>query len=552
MIYLFIFLSSFILSLFLTPFLISYLNNLNIVDKPNERKIHETVIPRMGGIIIYFTTIIFITGFYKDLNEIRIFVLSSIVIASVGIFDDTVGVGWSKKFLLQFFAAGGLVFFFSSRFATVSFMGINFPEPFGHILLFIFIIGVINSVNLLDGMDGLVSGFSLMVTVALFFIALTSGNVLLLILLSSLIGCILGFLKYNAFPARIFLGDTGSLILGFFMIFSSLLVTLDYSPNNLDLTFSLILFGVPIIDTLKVMTIRVFLGKSPFLPDQRHVHHIIMGKRIRHKITVFIIQIYGFLFILSSIYYIHIEHSYSIFLFFFLTASFISIKYMLREYFSNNFVERIRKYITELHFMSIRFYRNYLIPFSALILVILFISIFPKETQVDNALLLASLSVELLFIITLIYRSVRNKTRNELYVLINVLIFVMFSNISSKHLATLFFTDQFLSKIIGISTLLLLTIIISYMLFRDKFFPNNFSLLSGMDLIFMALLTMTTIIQKILGPGDMNFVVTNLTIGFLFYIWYKIFVNFYKNISVYLYYASFILPLFAIIVMYFN
>lgn len=552
MIYLLVFFSSLILTIFFTPFLIEYLKKLDIVDRPNERKIHKNLTPRMGGIIIYAITIVAITAYYRDLNHIRLLVLSSMVIVSTGIFDDTIGVKWSNKFILQFFAVLGVIYFLAPSFETVSLFGLDIPQPFSYILLFIFILGVINSVNLLDGMDGLVSGFSLLVSMVLLFMAFGTGNALLLIITASLVGSILGFLKYNAFPARVFLGDTGSLMLGFFLVVSSLMITLDYSPANLDLTFSLILFGVPIVDTLKVMAVRIFDGKSPFLPDKRHIHHVIMGNRVRHKTTVFIIQIFAVLFVLTAIYYIHVEHFSALLLFVLLAVSLASVKYIIKAYNGRDKIESWRREFVEISFVSTKIYKNYFIPVSALIIAVLLLVIFPRETKIDNSLIMFSfLSLFLLLIVSL-YNSFKTKTKNEIYVLINILMFVVFSNVSSSQLSEFFINSVTAGNIIRISTLLLLAIIISYMVFRDKFFPNKMSLLSGMDLIIMVLISMTAVIQEILGSHYMNFIGTNLIIGFVVYLWYKIFMNFYKQTSDYVYYASFALPLIALAVLYIN
>ena len=177
MIYIVIFLISLILTIFFTPYLIEFFTRINIVDLPgDERRVNEQIIPRMGGLIIYVVVMISIIGFYGDLNAIRFFVMASVLIVSLGVVDDIMGVSWDNKFIIQFLMSFFLVYFLSPGFSVISIFGIQFPYPLDFILLILLIVGAINAVNLLDGLDGLVSGFSLLVIFVNFLIGYNQMN----------------------------------------------------------------------------------------------------------------------------------------------------------------------------------------------------------------------------------------------------------------------------------------------------------------------------------------------------------------------------------------
>ncbi len=298
-----IFYANLLLTLILTPFLIIYLTKHEIIDLPGGRRVNTYAIPRMGGIVVYLTSILSILIFYGNLDEIKYFILGSAIIFVLGAVDDVKGVGYKMKFLVQFITALLLITFLSSGYNTLSFFGINIPAPFDKVMLIVFIVGVINAINLYDGLDGLVSGFALLVSIVTFIIGWQLNDKLVLILSASLIGALIGFLKYNASPAKIFLGDSGSLTLGFFLVAAVLLSSRNAGTGNMDLTFSVILLAIPIIDTLKVMFIRLKKHKNLFMSDNSHVHHIILGSNVKHKSTVFLLQAFSLVFALAALLY---------------------------------------------------------------------------------------------------------------------------------------------------------------------------------------------------------------------------------------------------------
>ena len=256
--YFIIFFSSLLITIAATPYLINYLVKSNIVDKPGEeRRINTVSIPRGGGIIIVIVTIIAIIEFYNDINFIRFFIPSVVLIATIGLADDILKVKWYTKFITQLVVAFVLLFFVFEKFNEVLLFGISFSPFIGSIIVLFFVIGVINAFNLMDGLDGLTSGLSLLVVTTIFLVGLDKGDKSLLIISSALMGALLGFLKYNAYPAKIFLGDSGALSLGLFVVVLTIFAGYLPDSKNLDLTFAVIVLGVPIIDTLKVMILRI-------------------------------------------------------------------------------------------------------------------------------------------------------------------------------------------------------------------------------------------------------------------------------------------------------
>src|SRR3972149_5029866 len=303
--YLIIFFATMVGTIFITPPFIDLFDKIKIVDIPDgKRKLHSTPVPRMGGLLIFLIFLTSIFVFYGDINSIKYYLFGAIVIFTLGAYDDLLGSGWLVKFVYQTVVASLLLLFLLPKFSSLTLFTIEFSIVPGIFILVLFIVGTINAFNLLDGLDGLVSGISLLVFTLLFFISLNLLDTFSLVVLSSITGCVIGFLKYNAYPARIFLGDSGSFFLGYLIVSAVLIVSIDKTNEVLDLTFPVILLAVPIADTLKVLFERILSGKHPFAADRTHIHHIVHSKNITHQTTVFIITIYSLLFAANAIIYL--------------------------------------------------------------------------------------------------------------------------------------------------------------------------------------------------------------------------------------------------------
>lgn len=285
--------------------LVPYISRLAVVvggiDQPSERKVHFQSTPRLGGIAIFCSLLFTVIFFFKIDQQIKGILVGLIVIFLTGLADDLVTLTPIKKITGGFLAASLTVII-----GNICVRHLGNPFGLGTIELgplaipftIIGIVGLINAINLLDGMDGLAGGVCTIACVSFAVISYTSGNTALFALVVALLGALIGFLRYNNFPAKIFMGDSGSLLLGYLMgVFSVLLASGGKQPVSPYIP--LIILGVPILDTLVVMIIRWRTGKRLFMADQTHIHHRLLDLGIGHKFTVLIVI--GISYLLSLI-----------------------------------------------------------------------------------------------------------------------------------------------------------------------------------------------------------------------------------------------------------
>jgi len=214
-----------------------------------------------------------------------------LVLLVFGLCDDRNTLGYRAKFLGQIIAAGSCMMIGGIRIGTLTLGGVDiFPAWASVLLTFIFLIGVTNAVNLADGLDGLAGGLVLLCLCAVALFAAASGNTLVVSLALIQAGAILGFLRFNTHPARIFMGDSGSQVLGFSVGVLSIMATRgDASPYSPALP--LLLLGLPIIDTVSVMFTRIRSGRSPFVADSNHLHHRLLRLGFAHREAVLLVYI---------------------------------------------------------------------------------------------------------------------------------------------------------------------------------------------------------------------------------------------------------------------
>ena len=295
---------SFTVALFLTialiPILIKYSAQLQLLDDPNNsRKVHQTAIPRSGGLAIAIGVFLPLVFMLPVGAEFKGLLSGAVIIVIFGILDDRFELNYKWKFLGQIVAvlavmsAGILIH-------KVPFLGLN-DAPLWVIypLTFLFLLGVTNAVNLTDGLDGLAAGTTLLSLALITVFALKINYSPVALVSLTVIGGVLGFLRYNTFPARIFMGDTGSQFLGFTAATLAVLVSqvesAAYSP-----VIPLLILGLPILDTIMVMTIRLKERRSPFSPDQNHLHHQLIALGFRHYEAVALIYLAQIVLVLSA------------------------------------------------------------------------------------------------------------------------------------------------------------------------------------------------------------------------------------------------------------
>ncbi|MEO6490005.1 MAG: MraY family glycosyltransferase [Ferruginibacter sp.] len=288
---------SFLITFFAIPVIIQVAKDKKLFDEPDERKVHKAVIPTLGGLGIFAGFIVAtLMGVPLGItSELQYFAAASIVIFFLGMKDDILVLSASKKFIGQLIAAGILIKFAGVQITNMhGFLGIYEIPRFASIALSLFTIIVItNSFNLIDGIDGLAGSLGFLTTLVFGLYFYFIGHTEYAVMAFALAGSLISFLIYNFSPAKIFMGDTGSLLLG---LINSILVikfiNLAATPGvSIPLSsapaigFSILM--IPLFDTLRVFGLRILDRRSPFSPDRTHVHHFLLDIGFSHrKITL--------------------------------------------------------------------------------------------------------------------------------------------------------------------------------------------------------------------------------------------------------------------------
>lgn len=259
------FVLSFFLTIYGTPVAKKVAHQYKILDYPDQKlKQQEKPIPYLGGIIIYFAFISPVSLLFPFNKKLLGILFASSILLIVGLFDDLKALTPTIKFIFQIIATFILI-----RSGII--INLTFLNPWvNNILSFIWIISMINAINIIDIMDGLVTSITALAALTIFVISLYNQQFLISILSLSLAGSLFGFLKFNWEPAKIYLGDSGSMFIG--MVIGSLTILGEYSKFN-DLAFisGFFILAIPIFDMIYVMTLRLLQKKSPFFGSRDHV-----------------------------------------------------------------------------------------------------------------------------------------------------------------------------------------------------------------------------------------------------------------------------------------
>ncbi len=298
-----IILTTFLTSLILTHLMIKISKNMNIMDIPNERSVHKKPTPLLGGIAIFLS---FLFGFilFGNQNPLMISILiASFLILLLGIFDDIKPIKARYKFVIHILVALIVVFYGGLKLTHVDIFGLslNFKWMSPYITILI-IAGIINAVNLIDGLDGLCAGISSIyfLTIGVIALILNKFNGLDIILSFIMLGATLGFLVFNYPPAKIFMGDTGSTFLGLMI---SVIMLLGFKTVTLtSLLIPLVLLILPITDTLFAIIRRVLNKKPIGQADKEHIHHQLL-KHLSTRKTILVIYVVDLIFSVVSIFY---------------------------------------------------------------------------------------------------------------------------------------------------------------------------------------------------------------------------------------------------------
>jgi UDP-GlcNAc:undecaprenyl-phosphate GlcNAc-1-phosphate transferase len=264
------------------------------VDIPDARKVHDHPVPKVGGLAMAVAALVPIALLADGDRFVNAVLAGACVIVAFGLWDDIRNLSWKLKFAGQ--AAAALVVIAGGG-LKICFLGSCLPEgmllsdPVALPITLLVIVGVTNAINLSDGLDGLAGGTSLLIFLTIGFLCYSSGHfpgrLFVMLLCTAIIGGIFGFLRFNTYPATVFMGDTGSQLLGFLAITLSLGITQQNTPMSPMLP--LLLVGFPVLDTLSVMVERLRSGRSPFAPDKNHIHHKLIKLGLFHTEAVVVI-----------------------------------------------------------------------------------------------------------------------------------------------------------------------------------------------------------------------------------------------------------------------
>ncbi|MBV5327486.1 MAG: undecaprenyl/decaprenyl-phosphate alpha-N-acetylglucosaminyl 1-phosphate transferase [Chlorobium sp.] len=295
----FSFFSTFSLALFLVPILSKQAVLHGYVDKPNARKVHSWPTPRIGGVAVFisfYTTLALLAVFFPALLERHILdpksvflILGSLVAFGVGLADDFKGLRARHKLYVQLVAAG-LAYCGGIHIESIGFYDLFQLELgwFSPVVSIFWMVLVINAFNLIDGLDGLAGGVGIIACAILGYACMIRGNVTGMVFMVAIAGGLLGFLRYNFFPASVFMGDGGSYFLGYLLATTSILCSMG---NNATMTtlIPLLAVALPIID-VTMSTLRRFVhGQGIFSPDKRHFHHMLLRRGLSHRGAVLVL-----------------------------------------------------------------------------------------------------------------------------------------------------------------------------------------------------------------------------------------------------------------------
>jgi UDP-GlcNAc:undecaprenyl-phosphate/decaprenyl-phosphate GlcNAc-1-phosphate transferase len=301
---LFVFLMSFIITYFAIPKIIYFADKFRLSDVPGERASHKRTVPVFGSIAI-FSGIIFSLLFWGKLDSIQFILVSMVMVFFVGVIDDLLGLSPYKKIIGQVIAI--LILIYLGKIQINSMHGVlgvyELPDIIATLFTVFVVVVITNGFNLIDGVDGLASGIGVIASLGFGVMAYLMNQPDMAIIAFSLLGALLAFLKYNFHPARLFMGDSGSLFVGVILsilainsIRDGLVTETIHFPNKGPL-MAIVFLAIPLFDSLRVFVVRIIDGKNPLYAGREHIHHALLDLGLGHKRTAFALYLMSLLLI---------------------------------------------------------------------------------------------------------------------------------------------------------------------------------------------------------------------------------------------------------------
>lgn len=294
-----IYLSCLGLSMVMTPIVSRLALLLGAVDRPNHRKVHHKHMPTMGGLAIFGAFYVGHLVFRYPHFQFQGIFLGGLLILVAGMLDDLYGLSPKWKLLAQFLAATIVIFHGQVYFREMNlpFLGLVNPGIGGIFLAYLWIVGMTNAINLIDGLDGLASGVSSITFLTMYLMAAPMNDYFTMTYALILAGRTMGFLIYNFHPAKIFMGDTGAMFLGYVVAVMAMMGLRNATFSSFMVP--VILLGVPVFDTLFAMIRRKLQGKPMTQADKGHLHHLLL--KVNESQTKTVLIIYGISILLSAV-----------------------------------------------------------------------------------------------------------------------------------------------------------------------------------------------------------------------------------------------------------
>ncbi len=275
----------------LVPVLMRVAGRLQVLDAPGPRKVHQAPIPRIGGLAMVAGAATPLVFWLHDDARLPACLVAATLLLVVGVWDDRAELSYLPKFAAQLVAAAVVMTWGGVLVHSITLTErIELPTAAALPLTMLFLVGVTNAINLADGLDGLAGGTTFLSCCAMALLALTINEHFVATVSVIVAGSILGFLRFNTYPARIFMGDGGSQVLGLTVAVLAVMLT-QAGSTPISAALPVLLLGLPILDTLTVMLQRISEGRSPFTADKNHIHHRLLALGFRHHEAVVVIYL---------------------------------------------------------------------------------------------------------------------------------------------------------------------------------------------------------------------------------------------------------------------
>jgi UDP-GlcNAc:undecaprenyl-phosphate GlcNAc-1-phosphate transferase len=299
--HIFMFLSAFIIAFASMPLVIKLAIKIGAVDQPNQRKVHSRLMPRLGGLAIFLAFLLCVLFVLEISGPVLGLILGASIVFLTGVIDDVYEVSPLIKLLGQIAGASVAIYFgIVVEFVTNPFNGLLNLGYLSIPLTLLWIVGISNAINLIDGLDGLAAGVSGIAALTMGIVALLHGQHEVALAAFILVAAILGFLPYNFYPARTFMGDCGSNLLGFILGCLAIMGTAK-SAALISLFIPIVILGIPIFDTFFAIIRRINKRAPIFMADKDHLHHRLMAMGMSHRGSVFLIYTISGFFAVTAI-----------------------------------------------------------------------------------------------------------------------------------------------------------------------------------------------------------------------------------------------------------